>query len=126
MSGTTPNLHYPYPDPTDPLANGADDIKALALAVDGNIPYLVQSWQAIYTASAGGIITVAYPKPFRAGYIPRVFITNGDHQSSWTGAAIYTAGTGNTTLEWVPYSLAGVTMPNITVRANILAIGEAP
>jgi hypothetical protein len=34
MTGTTAR-GLPYPDPTDPLAEGADVIKALALAVDG-------------------------------------------------------------------------------------------
>ena len=37
MSGTTPILGLPYPDPTDPLAEGADAIKALAEAVDTGI-----------------------------------------------------------------------------------------
>ncbi len=35
MPSTTPVSGYPYPLPTDPIANGADAIKALALGIDG-------------------------------------------------------------------------------------------
>jgi len=35
MPASTPIRNLPYPLPTDPVAHGADDIKALALALDG-------------------------------------------------------------------------------------------
>jgi len=47
---TTPILGLPYPDPADPAANGADDIRALAEAVDGQVG------GALVSASRLGVI----------------------------------------------------------------------
>lgn len=35
--GTTPTYSWPYPEPTDPVANGAQDIEDLALAVESTV-----------------------------------------------------------------------------------------
>ena len=35
--GTTPTYSWPYPEPTDPVANGAQDIEDLALAVETTV-----------------------------------------------------------------------------------------
>lgn len=35
--GTTPTYAWPYPEPTDPVANGAQDIEDLALAVETTV-----------------------------------------------------------------------------------------
>ena len=54
MPATTQNLKLPYPLPTDPIADGADQIKALAETVDALIyklkPYFIQAKE---TGSAG-------------------------------------------------------------------------
>ena len=66
MSGTTTHLGLPYPDPTDPLAHGAEAIKYLAVAVDSALPVFVIN-------NTGTIIAVSYdpvkpivPVPFMA------------------------------------------------------------
>ena len=38
--GTTPTYSWPYPEPTDPVANGAQDIEDLALAVETTVSTL--------------------------------------------------------------------------------------
>jgi len=40
--GTTPTYSWPYPDDTDPVANGAQDIEDLALAVETTVSGLTQ------------------------------------------------------------------------------------
>jgi len=40
--GTTPTYSWPYPDDTDPVANGAQDIEDLALAVETTVSGLDQ------------------------------------------------------------------------------------
>jgi hypothetical protein len=40
--GTTPTYSWPYPEPTDPVANGAQDIEDLALAVETTVSGLTQ------------------------------------------------------------------------------------
>jgi len=39
--GTTPKLGLPYPEPTDPVAAGANAIRDLALALDAQTPRIV-------------------------------------------------------------------------------------
>lgn len=52
--GTTPTYSWPYPEPTDPVANGAQDIEDLALAVETTVaaniaPYVpVTSYSPTY------------------------------------------------------------------------------
>src|SRR5215831_13247400 len=46
MPASTPIRNLPYPLPTDPVAHGADDIKALALALDGASAPLVTALPA--------------------------------------------------------------------------------
>jgi hypothetical protein len=53
---TTPYLQIPYPDSADPLANGADDMRALAEAIDaGNMGQTdTQYGQVVLTTNAAG------------------------------------------------------------------------
>lgn len=64
--GTTTNYSWPYPDPTDPVANGAQDIQDLADAAEATvsgIDYLATNAQAAsYTlalSDAGKIVEIS-------------------------------------------------------------------
>lgn len=67
--GTTPTYSWPYPEPTDPVANGAQDIEDLALAVESTVSgitggKILQVLQTVKTdtfsasATAGGAVAV--------------------------------------------------------------------
>ena len=59
--GTTPN-GYPYPEDTDPVAAGAQAIKALASAVDTkSSPGAAGVAQIPITAASNGSLTVTLP-----------------------------------------------------------------
>lgn len=60
--GVTPVAALPYPDPTDPVAEGADAIRALAEAVDD---YLPTAWAGFATPNASWAISSANPQQFR-------------------------------------------------------------
>jgi len=51
MPGNTPNLNLPYPLPTEPVAQGADAIKALALSLDGLAPGAAHYFRVHKTAT---------------------------------------------------------------------------
>jgi len=75
MSGTTTN-GLPYPDPTDPLAEGANAIKALALAVDASTAKILSYQSGLtYLTFAGGNSTLTFPRSFPAGTTPVVLLT---------------------------------------------------
>jgi hypothetical protein len=115
MGVTTHGL--PYPEPTDPVAAGADNIKALANAVDidlthGLINYngvgdtvptpdklLIQAKSINYMTDYYGDYTLTFPVPFAAGSQVVVVIT--DANPSFRGQ----------------HSLRGPTLTNISVNA---------
>jgi hypothetical protein len=66
LSGSTPSKALPYPDSTDPLNQGANAIKALALAVDG----LYTAGTGSPTGDSGGRASFAHG----LGKTPRVVI----------------------------------------------------
>lgn len=60
--GTTPNRKLPYPEPADPINAGADNIKALALAVDLAIPRVSAGVATIQVNNSNvGSVTVTHP-----------------------------------------------------------------
>lgn len=61
--GTTPN-GYPYPEPTDPVAQGATAIRSLAEKVDVNLALGVLAGQGQVTTDANGRGTYTFPRPF--------------------------------------------------------------
>jgi hypothetical protein len=80
MPANTPNLALPYPLPTDQVAAGAGDIRALAEAIDpllanaveapgGADRYRLQAGQVVIgtmDANTETRVTVVYPEPFAA------------------------------------------------------------
>lgn len=70
--GATPGLDLPYPEDTDPVSQGAQDIKALAGAVDGVLPRVI--------AGAGGtdstgLAQVIIPITFGAAFTQPPYVT---------------------------------------------------
>lgn len=82
MAGTTPRLGLPYPDPTDPVTEGANDIRRLAESVEANVigdpgagNILIQSGRAVVDTGNAGVWTVAWPLPFGPGVQPVATLT---------------------------------------------------
>lgn len=74
---TTPN-GLPYPDSTDDLNQGANDIKALALALDARGgAYLFQGGERPSSAFGSARAWVTFPTPFKAGTKPAVLAMGG-------------------------------------------------
>lgn len=63
MAGLTAK-GYPYPDPTDPLRQGADAIKALAQAVDGKAVQIGTAAPNVAVANTAVSVAVVFPFPF--------------------------------------------------------------
>jgi hypothetical protein len=116
----------PYPESTAPANQGANDIKALALALDGRgHGSLIQAATGSGTAGASqGSFTVTFPKPFKTGTTPLVFpmITQGQsyvlNVISTTVSSFVIGSWYLPNNSWAP---AGFTVPY-----NYLAIGTAP
>ena len=65
----TPNLAFPYPTPADPVALGANDIRALAEALDTFLDSqpLIQHGVTQVTLDAGSNFQIVYPINYRSG-----------------------------------------------------------
>lgn len=72
--GNTANLVLPYPEDTDPLANMAAAVEALATALDGYL-YRTQRFYVAVTMPAGSIAVskvIVFPIAFPVGTVPVV------------------------------------------------------
>jgi hypothetical protein len=77
MSGSTPN-GYPYPDDSDPVAQGAQAIKALATKVDTQLRASAAGTASISVSNAAlGSVAVTLPAG-RFTAPPRVAVTSGN------------------------------------------------
>jgi|SRR5262245_12532347 len=106
----------PYPEPTDPIAQGADAIKNLATKTEAR--YL--SGFANVTSAANGVCTVTFPAAFPSA--PNViavlqFSTGG---TDFTGYVITSTTTGFTYRLFQAGALVGA---GVAARINYLAIG---
>ena len=111
--GTTPS-GYPYPEPSDAVAQGADAIKALALAVDGAAGKSASGTVQIkLTNAATGQMAITFP-PGRFTAAPLVVATP-------VGSFLYCAAVG------APVTAAGCnillfnrdgTSSNVTLNVN--------
>lgn len=123
----------PYPDSTDPANQGGNDIKALALALDGRgQAKLVQAGQSQLTFTAA-VATLVFPKPFKTGSTPIVLVSGGSGSnannqlpacvavnptaSQVNVSAVLVSGTGAASA-WV----TGGTKMNVVY----VAVGDAP
>jgi hypothetical protein len=109
--GTTTKFTLPYPEPTDPVAAGADAIKALANAID---PTLI----AIKTLSAmapfGGV------PPATAKYTIAVTAFNGYANASGLATVLFGGGIfPNGLATAIPIPVSGFAYAQLAGRANV-------
>lgn len=57
--GTTPTYSWPYPEPTDPVANGAQDIEDLALAIESTVSGIGGKISQVVEGSTTTPVTIA-------------------------------------------------------------------
>lgn len=116
--GSTTLATLPYPEPTDPVAAGADAIKNLALALDPRVAARGVAWGngaiPVTTAGVAASITVTFPAG-RFTAAPRVVCSStgttpmtlrGPMASgvSATGATFYAgrdSGTAGVNFDWL-------------------------
>jgi hypothetical protein len=98
----------PYPESTGPLQQGANDIKALALAVDARGGgKLTQSGTTTVTFTAGNG-SVTFPAPFKAGTVPVVLALPEFNAGSLVEAAVAMVRTPSATgFQSVAYQVSG-------------------
>jgi hypothetical protein len=129
---TTPG-GLPYPAPTDPVANGADNIQALATGVDasrfkgagvqsaagvampttGVVP-TIEAFPAQDNTNAAGRMRIGFNPPFLAPPILCVFTANGS-----ASAPVLDGNTVSATEAYV--IIPGAV--NATVRLHVIAVG---
>lgn len=112
--GTTAGRGYPYPDPTDPIAEGADAIRALAEAIGA----LDQPWTVV--APASGWSTGSSSSQFALMRRDLMIFTRG---TLYGGTAGSTAATVPT---WArPRITVTVPVPNTGGSASTMTINSA-
>jgi hypothetical protein len=114
--GTTPK-GFPYPEDTDLVSQGAQAIKALALAIDTNVGRVAGGTANVNIAAANTAASVAVTFPagrFTAApnvtAVPQTASPAGGFANTWvnsvtaTGFAINhsrSSGSGNVTHQWI-------------------------
>ena len=141
--GTTTKLLLPYPEPTAPVANGADDIKALANRIEARMPRGIVNVASVTTAQGGfptTPIAIATSLTFtaEAGRLYEIAasipIAIGSGATVAVGALIASGGIGTLTngalalpgngvlgylnLRWVGNMGAGARTITFTLQAN--------
>jgi hypothetical protein len=84
----------PYPEPTDPIADGAAAIRALAEAIDATRQ--TGSVVASGVSPNTGAYTVTFPKPYSAAPNIAVSILGGGPGTEWSVIVITRSATGFT------------------------------
>lgn len=132
MAGTTPIQALPYPDPTDPLAEGADKIKELALALDQKMigaslasvlagtptpagRLIIEAGTAVITTNAPGAGVLTFVRP--AAALLTVLVDTGDDADA-TSAASFDY---HPAYCQVMYKRNGAPVANAGVRINYAA-----
>jgi hypothetical protein len=122
-SSTTPH-GLPYPAPTDPVAQGAAAIQALATAVDARLGY--QLIQELVLAAAGALSFTAIPAGFRALRV--IFNAKGDTNAASTSHSLRLnndSGSQNYGSTGGYASALGIgALPAATMPASYFASGE--
>lgn len=104
---------YPYPEPTDPIAAGADAIKALAQAVNDRLSTRIQAGGL--NIPAAGSVVLTFPTPFTSP--PWVFATLRTTAAS--GRIVMVGTASNTAVTFYCQTAAGA---NAAADINWLAI----
>lgn len=133
---TTPRFDFPYPSPGDPVAEGADNIRALAEAVDlaaflpgvggalaGNLPapgapakVRIVGGTTVATTSAAAALTVFFPQAATLALVS-IVVTPGDTNDEDTVVSF----DYRLDLCQAIYRRGGVGIINGAVRVNYIA-----
>lgn len=132
LTGTTTG-GLPYPESTGALNQGANDIKALALAVEARGGgRFVQSGelQANFT---GATATLTFPTPFKAGTVPTVLCGGGTgsapNNTSLLVGVISATPTGVVVTGLVVSGVGAASAwasNGFSCKINFIAVGTAP
>jgi hypothetical protein len=127
--GTTATAALPYPEPTDPVADGAAAIEALAEAVDPQLTWgviggttrtglRVIGGQTTVTTSGAGALAVPFNPTFALTPVCGVNIMRTD-VGAWSN--VYVVDTVH--FEAIVFDSNGATVPNLTTTVQWWAIG---
>lgn len=111
--GTTPTYSWPYPEATDPVANGAQDIEDLALAVESTVSGLSEGGLVFISRTTIGsaVSSVTVSGAFSTDYDNYKIVVNLDSAStnSYLNVTIGSAATGyyRTTTSGITYAASG-------------------
>jgi hypothetical protein len=88
--GTTPTYSWPYPEPTDPVANGAQDIEDLALAVETTVSGLPEIGLALISRTAIGsaVSSITVTDAFSVDYDNYLIVYKIDAGSTTSGLTL--------------------------------------
>lgn len=119
MTATTPNRGYPYPEATDPVADGYDAIADLAAALDTDVAHAI----ADYTAPALTFGTAAGNAALTANSFAR-FQRSGNRV---TGQATLVTSSGLAAGEWrvngLPYDIRSLSPSGTMAGTGLVKVG---
>lgn len=118
LRGGTTTDGFPYPDPTDPIAEGADAIRALAESLS------LRNWVRRGTAIPASALATAYP----LGWSYRVAATAEITSGGWPGATaalIITFRESSNAAHQQVWAIATGTIPNMFCRSGNSTIWSA-
>jgi hypothetical protein len=119
--GTTPTYSWPYPEPTDPVANGAQDIEDLALAVETTVTGLSEGGLILISRTTVGsaVSSVTVSGAFSTDYDNYRIIVEGGAASSALTSLQLTLGATATGYYWAfIYGLWGGASPALARGSN--------
>jgi hypothetical protein len=114
--GTTERMALPYPEPTDPVANGANDIRALAEAIEAvpgaclwtstlYVPHTDDSMNGQIDYAYGDYVLVARPT-LAVVQVASIYMrpdrAHALSASVWTAAALEPGGSAGRTIDTTP------------------------
>ena len=118
MSGTTTH-GLPYPSPSDPLAQGAAAIQALAEGIEKR--GFIQAGSTVTTTGPDGFQSVVYPVPY--GSKPVVLVSEGDNNAVYF--LLDSAGSTPVAFRFLAVGLvSNAPAGSVTCRVNWIALGD--
>lgn len=125
MTSTTPSFAIPYPDPTDPVANGDDTIKALAERLDKLLPFRYDQVVTIPSGTAVGVATLNFGRTYSAA--PSVVATPCNVGSSLNNFIVNIDQISTTSCRVVVRHFTNTNVgANTNVNVSVLVAGTLP
>lgn len=121
MPGATTAKSMPYPLPTDPIANGADQARKLAQSVD-NATQTVTASVVGTTANVTASATVTWPVPYASPPIAVATAAGGGALADVLAAVTITAITTTGATVYCRRSNAGTTTINVVAVGKVTAV----